>query len=269
MEKFYWNPTREDRVGVCMGIFQHDNVDRNDVRRRRGPGLARSAALPHTHPNPLLQVEKLVDAFPGQSIDFFGALRARVYDDKVPRPPHTTTFDQKHEPGKTESPPPPRAPVAGARLDCRHRRGEHRQAPGEQPRGQGGVREAGDEHGDADEGTLQTLQRAPPHPKSTHIHINSLTPPPLPPARPQYGNLLVEEQENVKRVQLANEYLDGGQGRMGGALSTSAYTCDGAGGLVGGGGGARRPRPPTRAFLHAGAALAGSSGSSLPEAYKA
>jgi hypothetical protein len=24
-----------------------------------------------------------VDAFPGQSIDFFGALRARVYDDKV------------------------------------------------------------------------------------------------------------------------------------------------------------------------------------------
>ena len=43
---------------MCMGIFQHDNVDRADV-------------------------ETLVDAFPGQSIDFFGALRARVYDDKV------------------------------------------------------------------------------------------------------------------------------------------------------------------------------------------
>ena len=43
---------------MCMGIFQHDNVDRADV-------------------------EKLVDAFPGQSIDFFGAIRARVYDDKV------------------------------------------------------------------------------------------------------------------------------------------------------------------------------------------
>jgi hypothetical protein len=28
-------------------------------------------------------VERLVDTFPGQSIDFFGALRARVYDDKV------------------------------------------------------------------------------------------------------------------------------------------------------------------------------------------
>ena len=52
------SPTREDRVGVCMGIFQHDAVDRSEV-------------------------ETLVDAFPGQSIDFFGALRARVYDDKV------------------------------------------------------------------------------------------------------------------------------------------------------------------------------------------
>ena len=58
MEKYYWNPTREDRIGVCMGIFQEDNVNRGDV-------------------------EVLVDAFPGQSIDFFGALRARVYDDKV------------------------------------------------------------------------------------------------------------------------------------------------------------------------------------------
>jgi hypothetical protein len=28
-------------------------------------------------------IEMLVDTFPGQSIDFFGALRARVYDDKV------------------------------------------------------------------------------------------------------------------------------------------------------------------------------------------
>lgn len=29
------------------------------------------------------EVENLVDTFPGQSIDFFGALRARVYDDMV------------------------------------------------------------------------------------------------------------------------------------------------------------------------------------------
>lgn len=58
MEKFYWAPTREDRVGVCTGIFQHDNVTQQEI-------------------------ESLVDTFPGQSIDFFGALRARVYDDKV------------------------------------------------------------------------------------------------------------------------------------------------------------------------------------------
>ena len=53
MEKFYWAPTREDRIGVCMGIFQHDGVNRQEV-------------------------EELVDTFPGQSIDFFGALRVRA-----------------------------------------------------------------------------------------------------------------------------------------------------------------------------------------------
>ena len=58
MEKYYWNPTREDRIGVCFGIFKDDNLDRS-------------------------QIEYLVDTFPGQSIDFFGALRARVYDNAV------------------------------------------------------------------------------------------------------------------------------------------------------------------------------------------
>lgn len=33
------------------------------------------------------EVEFIVDNFPGQSIDFFGALRSRVYDDKVIIPP--------------------------------------------------------------------------------------------------------------------------------------------------------------------------------------
>lgn len=28
-------------------------------------------------------IQEIVDAFPGQTIDFFGALRARVYDDRV------------------------------------------------------------------------------------------------------------------------------------------------------------------------------------------
>jgi SpoVK/Ycf46/Vps4 family AAA+-type ATPase len=58
MEKFYWSPTFEDRVGVACGIFKADGVNAQDV-------------------------EVLVRTFDGQSIDFFGALRARVYDDKV------------------------------------------------------------------------------------------------------------------------------------------------------------------------------------------
>jgi len=43
MEKFYWAPTREDRSGVCLGIFRSDNVAQEDV-------------------------VKIVDTFPGQSI---------------------------------------------------------------------------------------------------------------------------------------------------------------------------------------------------------
>merc|ERR1711924_327415 len=44
--------------GVATGIFREDNV---------GDAC----------------IERIVDEFPGQSIDFFGALRARVYDDMV------------------------------------------------------------------------------------------------------------------------------------------------------------------------------------------
>ncbi|XP_050947317.1 ribulose bisphosphate carboxylase/oxygenase activase 1, chloroplastic-like isoform X2 [Cucumis melo] len=46
MEKFYWAPTREDRIGVCKGIFRTDNVADEDI-------------------------VKLVDTFPGQSIGQF------------------------------------------------------------------------------------------------------------------------------------------------------------------------------------------------------
>jgi len=119
MEKYYWNPTREDRVGVCMGIFQHDGVDRHAV-------------------------EHIVDTFPGQSIDFFGAMRARVYDDKVRE----------------------------------------------------WVKETGLESlGKSLVNVKEKVQFDKPN-MSLEILLH-------------YGNLLVEEQENVKRVQLANEYLDG------------------------------------------------------------
>jgi hypothetical protein len=136
MEKYYWNPTREDRVGVCMGIFQHDGINRAEV-------------------------ESLVDSFPGQSIDFFGALRARVYDDKV----REWITDQGVE-------------NIGARL-VNSRAGK---VEFEKP----------------------------------SMNLNTLM---------KYGNLLVDEQENVKRVQLADQYMSG-------------------------------------------AALAGTGGSSLPEAFK-
>lgn len=58
MEKYFWQPTREDRVGVCFGIFKEDGITE-------------------------AQIETLVDTFPSQSIDFFGAMRSRLYDDIV------------------------------------------------------------------------------------------------------------------------------------------------------------------------------------------
>ncbi len=135
MEKYYWNPTREDRIGVCMGIFQEDNVNQGEV-------------------------EMLVDSFPGQSIDFFGALRARVYDDKV------REFVQ-----------------------------------------QTGVENLTKRLVNSREGKVQFEKPA--------MSIDVLM---------KYGRALTQEQENVKRVQLAEEYM-------------------------------------------AGAALAGETGSSLPETY--
>jgi ribulose bisphosphate carboxylase small subunit len=58
MEKFYWEPDRDDRIGIVSGIFEVDQIARGDI-------------------------EKLVDTFPNQSIDFYGALRSRLYDEQV------------------------------------------------------------------------------------------------------------------------------------------------------------------------------------------
>ncbi|XP_050370491.1 ribulose bisphosphate carboxylase/oxygenase activase, chloroplastic-like [Argentina anserina] len=118
MEKFYWAPTREDRIGVCIGIFKTDNIPEEDV-------------------------VKIVDTFPGQSIDFFGALRARVYDDEV------------------------RKWISGVGVD--------------------GI---GKKLVNSKDG-LPTFEQ----PKMT---VEKLL---------EYGNMLVQEQDNVKRVQLADTYL--------------------------------------------------------------
>lgn len=58
MEKFYWEPDRDDKVGIVGGIFQQDGLSQREI-------------------------EQLVDTFPHQSIDFYSALRSRIYDQQV------------------------------------------------------------------------------------------------------------------------------------------------------------------------------------------
>merc|ERR1711990_795215 len=122
MEKFYWNPSREDRIGVATGIFREDNVGEACI-------------------------EKIVDEFPGQSIDSFGALRARVYDDMV------KDF------------------CAGI-----------------------GIENLGKRLVNSKDGDVSF--------ENPNMSLDNLM---------QYGQLLVGEQENVKRVQLAASYLDGAE----------------------------------------------------------
>merc|ERR1712071_312824 len=119
MEKFYWNPSREDRIGVCGGIFKDDPISMDDVAQ-------------------------LVDRFPGQSIDFFGSLRSRIYDDVI--------WKYVEDTG-----------VSNMNMNL-------------------------------------VNTRTPPTFDMPRMDIRMLM---------EYGDLLVQEQDNVKRVQLADAYLDG------------------------------------------------------------
>ncbi len=69
MEKFYWEPIREDRIGIVSGIFEEDGLSQTEV-------------------------EQLIDTFPSQSVDFFGALRSRVYDEQVREFIHQVGLDK-------------------------------------------------------------------------------------------------------------------------------------------------------------------------------
>ncbi|WP_416666365.1 ribulose bisphosphate carboxylase small subunit [Egbenema bharatensis] len=69
MEKFYWEPNRDDRLKIAQGIFETDGLSSSDV-------------------------EQLVNHFDGQSIDFFGALRSRIYDEQVLAFIQSIGFDQ-------------------------------------------------------------------------------------------------------------------------------------------------------------------------------
>lgn len=69
MEKFYWEPQRDDRIGIVSGIFSVDGISRSDI-------------------------EKLVDTFPEQSIDFYSALHSRLYDEQVRKFIQEVGFDR-------------------------------------------------------------------------------------------------------------------------------------------------------------------------------
>jgi len=58
MEKFFWEPNHDDRIGIVSGIFEVDDLARNDVIQ-------------------------LVETFPNQAIDFYSALRSRLYDEQI------------------------------------------------------------------------------------------------------------------------------------------------------------------------------------------
>ncbi|MBF2013938.1 MAG: ribulose bisphosphate carboxylase small subunit [Rivularia sp. T60_A2020_040] len=58
MDKFYWQPNREDKIGIVKGIFEPDGFSKADI-------------------------DKLVDRFANQSVDFFGALRSQIYDEQI------------------------------------------------------------------------------------------------------------------------------------------------------------------------------------------
>ena len=58
MEKFYWEPTKDDKIGIVGGIFSEDGLSQQDV-------------------------EKLVGEFPNQAVDFYSALRSRIYDEQI------------------------------------------------------------------------------------------------------------------------------------------------------------------------------------------
>jgi SpoVK/Ycf46/Vps4 family AAA+-type ATPase len=69
MEKFYWNPTREDKIGIVNRIFAPDGLQPDEIVR-------------------------LVDRFSTQAVDFYGAVRARLYDEQVRKYIHEVGIDR-------------------------------------------------------------------------------------------------------------------------------------------------------------------------------
>ncbi|XP_008381171.1 ribulose bisphosphate carboxylase/oxygenase activase, chloroplastic [Malus domestica] len=58
MEKFYWQPNHEDIINIVHRMYEKDGISRDEVVR-------------------------IVDTFPNQALDFYGALRSRTYDRSI------------------------------------------------------------------------------------------------------------------------------------------------------------------------------------------
>ncbi|XP_062007845.1 ribulose bisphosphate carboxylase/oxygenase activase, chloroplastic [Rosa rugosa] len=58
MEKFYWQPNREDIINIVNRMYEKDGISRDEVA-------------------------SIVDTFPNQALDFYGALRSRTYDRSI------------------------------------------------------------------------------------------------------------------------------------------------------------------------------------------
>ncbi|TYH71030.1 hypothetical protein E1A91_D05G154400v1 [Gossypium mustelinum] len=58
MEKFYWQPTKEDIVNIVHRMYEKDDISKDEV-------------------------VTIVETFPNQALDFYGALRSRTYDRSI------------------------------------------------------------------------------------------------------------------------------------------------------------------------------------------
>ncbi len=58
MQKFYWEPSEADRLGIIGGMFAGDGLPAEDI-------------------------QQLVKTFKDQAIDFFGAVRSQLYDEQI------------------------------------------------------------------------------------------------------------------------------------------------------------------------------------------
>ena len=68
MQKFYWEPNAEERLGVVSGMFAEDSLSRDEV-------------------------EQFVNQFKDQAIDFFGAVRSQIYDEQITQFIHSVGID--------------------------------------------------------------------------------------------------------------------------------------------------------------------------------